>query len=88
MDSRDFLEFCGVESSNQVPNVGTLGRFRNLLIKNNLQERLFAQMVEMLKVKGPILKKRTIVDSTIISAHSSKKNADKKRDPEAYSTKK
>ncbi len=88
VDSRAFSEFCGVESSNQVPDGDTLGRFRNLLIKNGLQEKLFAQVVEMLREKGLILKKGTIVDSTIISAPSSTKNVDKKRDPEAHSVKK
>lgn len=88
VDSRAFSDFCGVESSNQVPDGDTLGRFRNLLIKNGLQEKLFAQVVEMLKAKGLILKKGTIVDSTIISAPSSTKNAEKKRDPDAHSVKK
>lgn len=88
VDSRAFSDFCGVESSNQVPDGDTLGRFRNLLIKNGLQEKLFAQVVEMLKAKGLILKKGTIVDSTIIAAPSSTKNADRKRDPDANSTKK
>ena len=88
VDSRAFSDFCGVESSNQVPDGDTLGRFRNLLIKNGLQEKLFAQVVEMLRAKGLILKKGTIVDSTIISAPSSTKNAEKKRDPDAHSTKK
>lgn len=88
VDSRAFSDFCGVESSNQVPDGDTLGRFRNLLIKNGLQEKLFVQVVEMLKAKGLILKKGTIVDSTIISAPSSTKNAEKKRDPDAHSTKK
>lgn len=40
MDSRAFSEFCGVDSSNQAPNGDTLGRFRNLLIRNGLQEKL------------------------------------------------
>ena len=88
VDSRAFSDFCGVESSNQVPDGETLGRFRNLLIKNGLQEKLFAQVVEMLNAKGRILKKGTIVDSTIISAPSSTKNKEKKRDPEAHSVKK
>ena len=47
IDSRAFSDFCGVESSNQVPDGDTLGRFRNLLIRNNLQEKLFAQVVEL-----------------------------------------
>ena len=40
-DSRAFSDFCGVESSNQIPDGDTLGRFRNLLVKNELQEKLF-----------------------------------------------
>ena len=44
IDSRAFSDFCGVESSNQVPDGDTLGRFRNLLIENGLQEKLFAQV--------------------------------------------
>ena len=88
IDSRAFSDFCGVESSNQVPDGDTLGRFRNLLIKNGLQEKLFAQVVELLTKRGLILKNGTIVDSTFIEAPSSTKNKDKKRDPEAHSAKK
>jgi len=88
IDSRAFSDFCGVESSNQVPNGDTLGRFRNLLIQNGLQEQLFAQVVALLTERGLILKKGTIVDSTIISAPSSTKNKEKKRDPDAHQAKK
>ena len=88
IDSRAFSDFCGVDSSNQVPDGDTLGRFRNLLIKNGLQERLFAQVVAALMERGLILKKGTIVDSTIISAPSSTKNKEKKRDPDAHQVKK
>lgn len=88
IDSRAFSDFCGVESSNQVPNGDTLGRFRNLLIRHGLQEKLFEQVVMMLMERGQILKKGTIVDSTIISAPSSTKNKEKKRDPEACQTRK
>ena len=79
IDSRAFSEFCGVESSNQVPNGDTLGRFRNLLIRNGIQEKLFAQVVEQMETRGLLLKKGTIVDSTLVSAPSSTKNA--KREP-------
>lgn len=88
IDSRAFSDFCDVESSNQVPDGDTLGRFRNLLIQNGLQEKLFAQVVELLIARGLILKKGTIVDSTFIEAPSSTKNREKKRDPEAHSAKK
>ena len=88
IDSRAFSEFCGVDSSNQIPDGDTIGRFRALLVKNRLQEKLFAQVVGLLSVQGLILKKGTIVDSTIIAAPSSTKNREKKRDPDAHQTKK
>ena len=88
IDSRAFSDFWGVDSSNQVPDGDTLGRFRNLLIRNELQEKLFAQVVGLLTQRGLILKKGTIVDSTIIAASSSTKNKEKKRDPEAHQVKK
>ena len=88
IDSRAFSDFWGVDSSNQVPDGDTLGRFRNLLIRNELQEKLFAQVIGLLTQRGLILKKGTIVDSTIIAAPSSTKNKEKKRDPEAHQVKK
>lgn len=88
IDSRAFSDFCGVESSNQVPDGDTLGRFRNLLVRNGLQEKLFVRVVELLEAKGLLLKKGTIVDSTIIAAPSSTKNRDHQRDPEAHQVKK
>lgn len=88
IDSRAFSEFCGVDSSNQIPNGDTIGRFRNILVKNGIQEKLFLQVVEILNSKGLILKKGTIVDSTIISAPSSTKNKERKRDIDAHSVKK
>ena len=88
IDGRAFSDFCGVESSNQVPDGDTLGRFRNILLKNGIQQELFAQVVELLMQRGLILKRGTIVGSTFIEAPSSTKNQKKKRDPEAHSVKK
>jgi len=76
-----------VDSSSQVPDGDTLGRFRNLLVRNGLQEKLFAQVVELLQAKGPLLQKGTIVDSAIIAAPSSTKNREHRRDPEAHQVK-
>ena len=84
IDSRAFSDFCGVESSNQVPDGDTLGRFRNILLKNGIQQELFAQVVELLTQRGLILKRETIVDSTFIEAPSSTKNQKKERNPEAH----
>lgn len=88
IDSRAFSDFCGVDSPNQVPDGDTIGRFRNILAENRLQEKLFHQVIEILSEKGLILKRGTIVDSTLIAAPSSIKNKDKKRDKDAHSVKK
>ena len=83
IDSRAFSDFCGVDSPNQVPDGDTIGRFRNILVENGLQEKLFHQVIDILSEKGLILKRGTIVDSTLIAAPSSTKNKDKKRDKDS-----
>lgn len=88
IDSRSFSEFCYITSSNQVPDGDTLGRFRHLLERNNLQQQFFEQVVDRLRNQGLLLKKGTIVDSTIICSPSSTKNQSKQRDMEAHQTKK
>lgn len=88
IDSRAFSDFCGIDSPNQVPDGDTIGRFRNILENNGMQEKMFAKVVKILSDKGLILKKGTIVDSTLIAAPSSIKNVEKKRDPDARSVKK
>lgn len=88
IDSRAFSRFCGVDSSNQVPDGDTIGRFRNILVQNKLERQLFDQVVEKLSDCGLLLRKGTIVDSTLISAPSSTHNQEKERDPEAHSVKK
>jgi len=63
-----FPDFCSISSPEEIPDGDTVGRFRNLLIKAGVQEMLFAQVITLLRSKDLILKKGTIVDSTIISA--------------------
>ena len=87
IDSRAFSQFCGVDSSNQVPDGDTIGRFRHLLERNQLGEAFFTNVVESLQKCNLMLKKGTIVDSTLIAAPSSTKNKEKQRDPEAHSVK-
>lgn len=61
IESCAFSDFCGVEPSDQVPDGDTLGRFRNLLIENDLQEKQFKQVVELLTKRGLILKKVSVI---------------------------
>ena len=58
------------------------------MIQNHIHEQFFAAVLKTLTDRGLILKKGTIVDSTIISAPSSTKHQEKKRDPDAHSVKK
>ena len=85
IDSRAFQT---LRSRIQQSSGDTLGRFRNILMRNGIQQELFAQVVELLMQRGLILKRGTIVDSTFIEAPSSTKNEKKERDPEAHSAKK
>ena len=88
IDSRAFSAFCRVDSSNQIPDGDTIGRFRNILIRHHLQEELFEDIRKRLQEKGLLLMKGTIVDSTLVAAPSSTKNQKKERDPDAHQVKK
>ena len=60
IDSRAFSDFCGINSPDKVPNGDTIGRFRNILTENGLQEKIFAKVVKILTKRKLILKKGTI----------------------------
>ena len=47
----DYKGERGVDSSNQVPDGDTLGRFRHILEENGIQQKLFAQVVRRLMEK-------------------------------------
>ena len=79
--------FAGL-SMDGIPDESTILRFRHRLERNNLTEKLFRKTEKYLSDRNLILSEGTIVDATIISAPSSTKNEDKKRDPEMKQTKK
>jgi len=54
----------------------------------NAGEKIFKEISKLLDEHGLILKEGTAVDATIISAPSSTKNKEGKRDPEMHQTKK
>ena len=88
-DSYAFRKFMGVDFVNeQVPDATTLLKFRHLLEENHLGEEFFKAINRVMEATGHIMHGGTIVDATIISAPSSTKNAEKKRDPEMHQTKK
>ena len=88
-DRNSFQKFLKIDLlSDNVPDETTILNFRHLLEENNLQEKFFKIMNEVLKKNGLIVKEGTIMDATIITAPTSVKNGDKKRDEEMSSTKK
>ena len=88
-DSESMRRFAGIELGEEpVPDESTLLRFRHLLERHRLTERLFAEVRTLLEERRLLLRSGTIVDATIIAAPSSTKNAKRRRDPQMKPTKK
>jgi IS5 family transposase len=88
-DSESMRRFAGIElSEDAIPDESTILRFRHLLEKHQLTEKIFAEVRSLLEDKRLLLKSGTIVDATIIAAPPSTKNAAQARDPEMRQTRK
>lgn len=83
---REFAKLDGV--LDRLPDESTILRFRHLLEKHDLATDMLRIVNDLLAYKGLLLKSGTAVDATLISAPSSTKNAEGKRDPEMHQTKK
>lgn len=81
--------FVGIDLGREpVPDETTVMRFRHMLEQHQLGRQLFETVNAVLRAKGLLLQKGTIVDATIINAPSSTKNAAGERDPEMWQAKK
>jgi len=88
-DSCAMKRFLKIDFSiERTPDAMTLLHFRHLLEKHDITRKMFDDVKERLDAAGLIMHGGTIVDTTIIHAPSSTKNATKSRDPEMHSTKK
>jgi len=88
-DSYAMRNFLGINFlDEQVPDATTLLKFRHLLEQNHIGEKIFMDVTARLDKAGLMMHGGTIVDATIITAPSSTKNKDGKRDPEMHQTKK
>lgn len=88
-DSQSMRDFVGIDLAvESVPDATTLLRFRRLLEKHALTQRIFEEINAHLTEQGLFMREGTIVDATIIAAPSSTKNKARARDPEMASTKK
>lgn len=88
-DRISFQKFLQIDLlADVVPDETTILNFRHFLEVHKLQKKFFMIVKDIMENKGFILKKGTTVDATIITAPSSTKNRDKKRDSDMSSTKK
>jgi IS5 family transposase len=86
-DSNAMRRFVGIDLGREpVPDETTLSKFRHLLEQHGLGEKIFRAVGQHLQVQGLKVSGGTIVDATIISAPSSTKNRDKRRDPGMHQT--
>jgi IS5 family transposase len=86
-DSVSMREFVGIDlGAEPVPDETTICKFRHLLEKHELGKKLLGAVNEYLRLHGIKISNGTIVDATIITAPSSTKNKDRKRDPEMHHT--
>ncbi|KVZ88866.1 transposase [Burkholderia ubonensis] len=86
-DSTSLRRFVGIDlGCEAVPDATTMLKFRRLLERHKLDERLFAEVGRVLQASGMKLNNGTIVDATLIAAPSSTKKEQKARDPEMHQT--
>jgi len=84
-DSAAMRSFAGIDLGVEgAPDETTVCKFRHLLERNKLGKTLLKAVNEYLRTNGIKIANGTIVDATIISAPSSTKNKDGKRDPEMH----
>ncbi len=80
--------FARVSLDGGIPDETTILKFRHLLERHALTQRIFEDITTHLEEQGLLMKKGTLVDATIIDAPSSTKNQARQRDPEMHQTKK
>ena len=88
-DSAALRRFAGIDLGNErAPDETSICKFRHLMERKGLGERLFGLVNAYLVKNGLTVSRGTIVDASIIAAPSSTKNQARARDPDMRSTKK
>jgi IS5 family transposase len=88
-DSQSMRSFVGIDLNVEaVPDATTLLKFRHILERHALTQRILDEVNAHLAGKHLLMREGTIVDATIIAAPSSTKNQEGKRDSEMHQVKK
>lgn len=67
-DRLSFQQFLGVSSQDPVPDETTLCRFRGMLAKEEVGERLFTLLAAQLDGQGLLVKQGSLIDATLLKA--------------------
>ena len=88
-DIPSMRDFAGIDLGREAaPDETTICKFRHLLEKKDLGERLFHLVNQYLQENNLFVSKGTIVDATLIDAPTSTKNQKTERDPDMHQTRK
>ena len=68
IDRLSFQRFLGIGFDTEIPDFSTLWKFRERLIKNNMFDRIFEEILKQLEEKKLILRRGTMVDATIVQS--------------------
>ncbi len=83
-DRLSFQKFVGIGFTTTIPDFTTIWRFRERLIEEQLNDKLFEKILGYIDEKGLLIKKGTIIDATIIE--SSNRPLSKKKRKELETT--
>ena len=68
IDRLSFQRFLGIGFETDIPDFSTIWKFRERLIKNNLFDSIFEEILRQLEEKKFILRRGTMVDATIVQS--------------------
>lgn len=67
-DRISFQQFLGLSFEDSVPDETTICKFRGMLARKGLSEKLFDLVSEQLKAKGLVVRRGSLIDATLLSA--------------------
>jgi len=63
-----FQKFIGIDFRTTVPDYTTIWRFRERLIEEGINDKLFEMILSFIEAEGLLLKKGTLIDASIIES--------------------
>ncbi|MCE5250400.1 IS5 family transposase [bacterium] len=86
IDRLSFQRFLGISFDKEIPDFTTIWRFRERLIKADLLNKIFKNVLKQLDKRNVILRKGTLVDATLVQAARKKNKNDQDNDESGRSS--